>query len=233
MAVFQRHGSVWDFFNLYIKKSPNFRLMKYTSKLIEEAVESLSLLPGIGRKSALRLALFLAQQDPQKAKQIGKSLIQMVDHLKQCKQCSAYSDDVICEICANPTRDQTTICVVESIRDLLAIEETMQYKGLYHVLGGLISPLDGIGPEHLTIAGLINRIKNGPIKELIMALRPCIEGDTTIYYVSKLVDSQEVKISLIARGVSFGAELEFADEMTISRSIATRSPYVLHDKSVV
>ncbi|MBK9272191.1 MAG: recombination protein RecR [Saprospiraceae bacterium] len=204
--------------------------MKYTSELIREAVEVLSTLPGVGKKSAMRMVLFLAKQDKSRSKRFTQTIAKMLEELKECSQCYAYSDDEICAICSNLTRDQSTICVVESIRDLIAIEETQHFKGLYHVLGGLISPMDGLGPDHLNIESLLRRIRNNQPKEIIMALRPTIEGDTTVYYINKQPELEGILISQIARGISFGSELEFADEFTLSRSLATRTPYTLKDK---
>ncbi|MBK8403479.1 MAG: recombination protein RecR [Saprospiraceae bacterium] len=207
--------------------------MKYTSKLMQDAVEALSTLPGVGKKTALRLAIFLAQQDASKSHRLSSAIQDMVDKMQVCKVCFSYSDSEICEICANPARDQTTFCVIESIRDLIAIEETQQYKGLYHVLGGLISPIEGIGPDKLNILPLFKRVQDKKPKEIIMAIRPSIEGDTTVYYITKQIDTEQTKISLIARGISFGSELEYADEFTLSRSIASRTPYFIKDNSAV
>lgn len=218
---------------LHIKKTLNFRRMKYTSKLMQDAVEALSMLPGVGKKTALRLAIFLAQQDSAKGHRLASAITDMLDQMQVCKVCFSYSDKEICEICSNPVRDQTTICVIESIRDLMAIEETQQYKGLYHVLGGLISPIEGIGPDKLNIHDLLKRFQEKQPKEIIMAIRPSIEGDTTVYYITKQVNTDQTKISLIARGISFGSELEYADEFTLSRSIAARTPYFIKDNSTV
>ncbi|NOT38458.1 MAG: recombination protein RecR [Saprospiraceae bacterium] len=199
--------------------------MKYPSKLIENVVESFSGLPGIGKKSAMRIALHLAGNPEIKSKKFAESLLAMSEHLKTCNECFSYSDSELCNICSNPHRDNFTLCIVESIRDLMAIEETQQYRGKYHVLNGLISPVDGIGPDKLNIHSLVNRINTHKINELIMAIRPCIEGDTTIFYINRQLENTSVKVSLIARGISFGSELEFADEFTLGRSIAERVPY--------
>ena len=199
--------------------------MKYPSKLIQNVVESFSGLPGIGKKSAMRIALYLAQTPSIKTKKFAESLIEMSDHLKTCKECYSYADADLCEICSNPSRDPQLICVVESIRDLMAIEETQQFRGRYHVLNGLISPVDGIGPDKLNIQALTERVKRNSINEMIMAIRPSIEGDTTVFYINKQLEESLIKISLIARGISFGSELEFADEFTLGRSIAERIPY--------
>lgn len=199
--------------------------MNLSSKLLEDAVTALSSLPSVGKKSALRLALHLIQDDTDKAKKIAKVLAVLKEQIKYCKICHNISDFDTCEICANPARDKNVICVVESIRDVIAIEDTNEYRGLYHVLGGVISPIDGIGPDQLTIDELIARVKEDHVDEIIMALSPSIEGETTIFYISKLLDVSKVKISTIARGVSFGNELEYADEITLGRSIRSRLPY--------
>lgn len=199
--------------------------MNLPSKLLEDAVTALSSLPSVGKKSALRLALHLIQDDTDKAKKIAKVLAVLKEQIKYCKICHNISDFDTCEICANPARDKNVICVVESIRDVIAIEDTNEYRGLYHVLGGVISPIDGIGPDQLTIDELIARVNEDHVEEIIMALSPSIEGETTIFYISKLLDVGKVKISTIARGVSFGNELEYADEITLGRSIRSRLPY--------
>lgn len=199
--------------------------MNLPSKLLEDAVTALSSLPSVGKKSALRLALHLIQDDTDKAKKIAKVLAVLKEQIKYCKICHNISDFDTCEICANPARDKNVICVVESIRDVIAIEDTNEYRGLYHVLGGVISPIDGIGPDQLTIDELIVRVNEDHVEEIIMALSPSIEGETTIFYISKLLDVSKVKISTIARGVSFGNELEYADEITLGRSIRSRLPY--------
>ncbi len=198
--------------------------MILSSKILNEAVESIAALPGIGRKTALRIVLHLINGNMD----IGENLADKISELKNikfCKKCNNISDDDICDICKAHNRDQSTICIVENIRDLIAIENTQQYNGLYHVLGGLISPLDGIAPEDLQIQGLVDRLKeNEDITELIMALSPTVEGETTIYYLTNIV-SDDIKVSLISRGISFGGELEYADEFTLGRSILTRIPY--------
>ena len=199
--------------------------MEYSSKILEDAIKAMSSLPSIGRKSALRLILHLIDDETDKAEKISQALLALRSDLKKCKQCYNFSDHDICSICETPSRDQEVICVVETVRDLMAIEETGQYKGLYHVLGGVISPIDGIGPSDLNIDGLVHRIAEGACKELIMAISPTIEGDTTIYYLNKKLSNYDVTISNIARGVSFGGELEYADELTLGRSILSRTPY--------
>jgi recombination protein RecR len=206
--------------------------MNQTSKILEEAVNSFSSLPGIGRKTAMRLALHLAGLDKNKSIELGQSIIRLAEGLMTCKSCFAYSDTELCAICSDEKRDQSIICVVESIRDLFAIEEIQSYRGRYHVLGGLISPIDGIGPEKLNITELFDKLSANKYKELILAIRPTIEGDTTAYYISKHLSNQEIKISMLARGVSFGSELEYADELTLSRSLLNRTPYPVHDNQL-
>jgi recombination protein RecR len=197
----------------------------YSSKLLEEAVNELSRLPGIGRKSALRLALHLLKQDSQQVDNFGQSIMRMRNEILHCKLCHNISDTDICEICANPKRDQSILCVVEDIRDVMAIENTSQFIGLYHILGGIISPMDGIGPQDLNINSLIERIAEGKIKEVVMALSTTIEGDTTNFYIYKQLKEYNIDITTIARGISIGDELEYADEITLGRSIVNRMPY--------
>ncbi len=199
--------------------------MKYSSRILEEAVEALSALPSIGKKSALRLALHLAGSKTAKTQRIIKALTAMDSQLKSCEKCHNYSDEAICDICKDPSRSKRLLCVVGSVKDVMAIENTQQYTGTYHILGGVISPLEGIGPEDLHIETLINKVKAQEVEELIMAISPTIEGDTTIYYISKLLTGVPVKITTIARGVSFGGELEYADELTLGRSIHSRTDY--------
>ncbi|MEM8908974.1 MAG: recombination mediator RecR [Bacteroidota bacterium] len=199
--------------------------MNFSSKLIEEAVEAFTALPGIGKKSALRLVLHLLQQDPSVSEQFAGAIVKMRQHIKECSICHNISDHPICQICSDRTRNQQIICVVEGIRDVMAIESTGQYKGLYHVLGGVISPIEGIGPGDLNIQSLEQRIQKGGVQEVIMAISPTIEGDTTIFYLSKQLRNTTVKVSTIARGISFGGELEYADELTLGRSIVARVPY--------
>jgi len=199
--------------------------MHFSSKLLEDAVNALSSLPGVGKKSALRLALHLVQDSHQKSLRISEALTKMHNHIKKCKVCYNLSDTDICCICDNVQRRKNVLCVVESVRDVMAIEETNQFSGLYHVLGGVISPLEGVGPGDLHIDGLVERLKSGTVEEIIMAISPTIEGETTIYYVAKLIRDFPVKMSIIARGISFGGELEYADELTLGRSIMARLPY--------
>lgn len=202
----------------------------YSSKLVEGAVNELAKLPGIGRKTALRLALHLLKEEKTEAEMLGESIIKMRNDVIFCKVCQNISDDEICFICNSPKRDRSVICVVEDIRDVIAIENTSQYKGLYHVLGGIISPMDGIGPADLTIAKLIERLQQNEVHEIILALSATIEGDTTNFYIYKQLKGLEVAVSTIARGVSVGDELEYADEVTLGRSILNRLPY---EKSVI
>lgn len=204
--------------------------MSQSSRLLQNAVDALSTLPGIGKKSALRLALHLIKSDKQEVisdfiKPIGK----MIEEIRFCTCCHNLSDEALCGICVERTHKSDTICVVENIRDVMAIEETGQYRGLYHVLGGVISPLDGITAEELNIQSLISRVPSQDIKELIMAISPTIEGETTIYYLTKKLTPFPVKISILARGISFGGELEYADELTLGRSIITRVPYSISE----
>jgi len=202
--------------------------MKFSSKTLEKAVEAISALPSIGRKSALRLVLHLAANKGDKKKRLIEALEALSRDLKECRVCNNYADSDICDICSDPIRNKRQICIVESVKDVMAIENTQQYSGVYHILGGVISPLEGVGPEDLNIDALITRLNESDVEELIMAISPTIEGDTTIYYISKLIDS-DVTISTIARGVAFGGELEYADELTLGRSIHSRTVY---DKSV-
>lgn len=199
--------------------------MSFSSKLIEEAVQAFATLPGIGKKTALRLALHLVKMDPDYTEKMTGALLQMRRNIRFCARCHNISDREICEICADPRRDQSVVCVVEGIRDVMAIESTGQYRGLYHVLGGIISPLEGKGPETLQLDSLVQRIASGQVREVIMAISPTIEGETTIFYISRQIRDYPVQVSAIARGVSFGGELEYADELTLGRSIVTRVPY--------
>lgn len=199
--------------------------MNFSSKLIEKAVEAFASLPGIGRKTALRLVLHLLKQDRQLTAQFAAALTEMREGIRECRICHNLADTDVCQICADARRDRTLLCVVENIRDLMAIEDTGQYKGLYHVLGGIISPIEGIGPADLNMETLILRIEEAEIREVIMAISPTIEGETTVYYLSKKLQDRNVQISAIARGVSFGGDLEYADELTLARSIMARIPY--------
>ena len=201
--------------------------MNLPSNLLEQAVQAFSQLPGIGKKTALRLVLHLLKQEPAQVEFFAESIRKMRQEIKFCRRCNNVSDGDVCSICSNSMRKQELICVVESIRDVIAIESTSQYNGTYHVLGGVISPLDGIGPDQLQIEGLLDRIQKEGVEELIFALNPTIQGDTTIYYIQKklTVDPlKPVRITTIARGIAFGGELEYADEMTLARSLQNRLP---------
>lgn len=199
--------------------------MNFSSKLLEKAVDEMSQLPGIGKRTALRLVLHLLNRPKTQTEQLTESLLQLVNHIKFCASCHNISDSEVCEICANPRRDSQIICVVEDIRDVMAIENTSQFNGLYHVLGGKISPMEGIGPQHLKIDTLVEKIKSGKVKELIFALSSTIEGDTTNFYIYKKIQTYEIKTTTIARGISVGDELEYADEVTLGRSILHRIPF--------
>tara|TARA_B100001778_G_scaffold320762_1_gene311461 strand:- start:929 stop:1546 length:618 start_codon:yes stop_codon:yes gene_type:complete len=199
--------------------------MDFKSRLLEKAVESLSSLPGIGKRTALRLVLNLLKKDKNTVQNFGKSFIDLVNNIKYCNKCHAISETDLCGICLDQRRDHTQICVVEDIRVMLAIENTMQYKGVYHVLGGLISPMDGIGPDDLKIEDLINKVNTNNIKEVIFALSTTMEGDTTNFYLFKKLDKKNIKISSIARGISIGDELEYTDKITLATALSSRLPY--------
>lgn len=199
--------------------------MKYSSTLLNDAVEVLSELPSIGKKSALRLVLHLLKDESDLAIRLADRVVNLKKKIKKCELCFNYSDEKICQICSDASRNSSIICVVESIRDVMAIEDTSQFSGVYHVLGGIISPIEGIGPGELYIDELVTRVRKNEPKELIMAVSPTIDGETTIFYISKKLKDLDVKITTIARGVSFGGELEYADELTLGRSIHTRIPY--------
>jgi len=199
--------------------------MNYSSKLLELAVDEFSKLPGIGKKTALRLVLNLLKRDKSDVNQFACSIKNLREGIRYCKKCHNISDAEICQICSNQSRDSFTLCVVEDIRDIMAIESTQQYRGLYHVLGGVISPMEGIGPQHLNIDSLIKKVASGKVTEIIFALSTTIEGDTTNFFIFKKLKDYSLKISTIARGIAFGDELEYADEITLGRSIANRLPY--------
>ena len=196
---------------------------QYPSVLLEKAVDEFAKLPGIGRKTAMRLVLYLLRQDTQAVESFGNALIRLKREVKYCKVCHNISDTDVCQICSNPSRDASTICVVENIRDVMAIENTQQYRGLYHVLGGVISPMDGIGPSDLQIESLVERVKAGTVSEVILALSSTMEGDTTNFYIYRKLASSGVMLSVIARGISVGDELEYTDEVTLGRSILNRT----------
>lgn len=199
--------------------------MNFSSKLLENAVAEFSKLPGIGQKTALRLVLHLLNQDKEDVGRFSHALTRLRNEIKYCKVCCNIADQDICEICAAPKRNRQLICIVEDTRDVMSIENTNQYNGLYHVLGGLISPMDGIGPSDLHIEPLVERLKNNEVTETIFALSTTMEGDTTIFYLHKKLKDFNLQISTIARGIAFGGELEYVDEITLGRSIATRVPY--------
>ncbi|RYY29708.1 MAG: recombination protein RecR [Chitinophagaceae bacterium] len=198
--------------------------MEFSSALLENAVNEFAKLPGIGKKTALRLVLHLLKQDAGLVQGFGETIIKMRTGIRFCQRCHNVSDNETCSICSNRMRKQEIICVVENIRDVIAIESTQQYNGVYHVLGGIISPLDGVGPDQLTIESLVSRVQKEGTQEVIFALNPNIQGDTTIYYTQKKLNPLGVKVTTIARGIAFGGELEYADEMTLARSITNRLP---------
>jgi recombination protein RecR len=199
--------------------------MNFSSKLLENAVSEFSKLPGVGQKTALRLVLHLLNQDKDEVERFSGAMTKLRNEILFCKVCNNISDQLVCEICASHKRDHGTICIVEDTRDVMAIENTNQFNGVYHVLGGLISPMDGIGPSDLEIDSLLSRINPEEVKEVIFALSATMEGDTTIFYLNKRLKDFKINISTIARGIAFGGELEYVDEITLGRSIATRVPY--------
>ncbi len=198
--------------------------MIFSSTLLENAVNEFAKLPGIGKKTALRLVLHLLKKDVSEVETFSGTIVKMREEIKFCMRCHNIADKELCNVCADRSRKQNMICVVENIRDVIAIESTQQYNGLYHVLGGIISPLDGIGPDQLQIESLIKRVHDEGTEEIIFALSPNIQGDTTIFYVTKKLYGHRVTITTIARGIAFGGELEYADEMTLARSISNRMP---------
>ena len=200
-------------------------IQQYPSQLFTKAVSELSGLPGIGQKTALRLALFLLRQDKDKVERFVTTLSTMRNEIKHCKICHNISDTEICPICSNTHRDKSTICVVENVQDVIAVENTQQFNGLYHVLGGVISPIDGIGPNDIEIDSLVERVEEGGINEVILALSSTMEGDTTNFYIFRKLSKSGVKLSVIARGISVGDELEYTDEVTLGRSIKNRVPF--------
>lgn len=199
--------------------------MEYPSRLLEKAINEFAKLPGLGRRSALRLALHMLKRDAADVEAFAAAILDMRLHVKRCAICHNISDVEICPICADKNRDRATICVVENIRDVMAIENTGQYGGLYHVLGGIISPMEGVGPKDIEIESLVKRVQEGGINEVILALSPTMEGDTTNFYISRQLSPYEVTVSVIARGVAIGDELEYADEVTLGRSILNRTPF--------
>ena len=199
--------------------------MNFPSKLVENAVDQLSSLPGIGRKSALRLVLHMLKKEKLAVEQFGDSFIQLINRINYCTRCYSISDTELCAVCASPKRDKQTICIVEDIRVMMAIENTMQYLGVYHILGGLISPMDGIGPTDIRVEELIKRIENEDVQEVVFALSTTMEGDTTNYYLFRRLKDSGIKISSIARGIAIGDELEYTDEITLGTAISSRMPY--------
>jgi recombination protein RecR len=199
--------------------------MNFSSKLIEEAVNEFNKLPGVGKRTALRFVLHLMKQNPSEVNQFGNAFIKLRSELRYCEKCHNVSDKPLCEVCVNPHREHSLVCIVEDIRDVMAIENTQQYRGVYHVLGGIISPMDGIGPSELNIETLVQKASSGEIKEVIMALSTTMEGDTTNFYIYKRLKEFDLTITTIARGISIGDELEYADEVTLGRSIVNRTLY--------
>ena len=198
-------------------------MQQYPSQLLERAVESFSQLPGVGRKTALRLVLHLLRQSTEDVDSFADAITRVKHDVKYCKVCHNISDTDVCSICSDPRRDASVVCVVENIQDVMAIENTQQFHGLYHVLGGIISPMDGIGPNDLEIESLVKRVEEGEVKEIILALASTMEGDTTNFYISRKLKDKQVKLSVIARGISVGDELEYTDEVTLGRSILNRT----------
>jgi recombination protein RecR len=199
--------------------------MDFSSKLLENAVNEVSRLPGIGKRTALRLVLHLLKQPSENTKYLTEALLYLRNDVKTCEKCFNISDVILCDICSNSKRNPAIVCVVEDIRDVMAIESTSQFNGLYHVLGGKISPIEGIGPQNLQIDSLVHKVENGEVKELIFALSSTMEGDTTNFYIYKQIEKFNIKTSTIARGISVGDELEYADEVTLGRSIVNRIPF--------
>ena len=200
-------------------------MQQYPSQLLERAVESFSQLPGVGRKTALRLVLHLLRQSTEDVDSFADAITRVKHDVKYCKVCHNISDTDVCSICSDPRSDVSVVCVVENIQDVMAIENTQQFHGLYHVLGGIISPMDGIGPNDLEIESLVKRVEEGKVKEIILALASTMEGDTTNFYISRKLKDKQVKLSVIARGISVGDELEYTDEVTLGRSILNRTPF--------
>ena len=198
---------------------------RYSSSLLEKAVMEINRLPGIGSKTALRLALHLLRQDEERVEALAESLVEMRQGVHYCQVCYNICDDERCEICSNPNRDGSLVCVVENVQDVMAVENTMQYRGLYHVLGGVISPIDGIGPSDLQIESLVERVRKGGVEEVILALSPTMEGDTTNYYIYRKLEDTGVKVTVIARGIAQNDELQYTDEVTLGRALAGRVPF--------
>lgn len=210
---------------LFLFKNAYFCFVKIPSIYLEKVVEQLAILPGVGKRTALRLAIHLLKKKPEDIEHFAQSFIDLKNNIKTCESCGNISDVAICSICINPNRNQAIICVVEDIRDILAIEETASFQGIYHVLGGIISPMDGIGPNDLNIQTLLNKIEKGKVSEVIFALSATMEGDTTNFYLYKKISPFEVTITTLSRGVSIGTELQYADGVTLARSIINRMPF--------
>lgn len=217
--------SIIELFHFLIAQFPTFATMEFSSKLLEKAVHEMAQLPGIGKRTALRLVLHLLRQPREQTAFLSQALTAMREEIRFCQSCHNISDTDVCEICANESRNRSVICVVEDVRDVMAIENTRQFRGIYHVLGGKISPIDGIGPGQLTIASLVEKVKAGQVQELIFALSSTMEGDTTNFYIYKQIKDYGVTVSAIARGIAVGDELEYADEVTLGRSILHRIPF--------
>jgi recombination protein RecR len=202
-------------------------LPSFTSKLLENAVNEFATLPGIGRKTAFRLVMHLLRRSETDVTRFGEAIIRLRNEILYCKECHSISDNEVCSICSDPARDKTTVCVVESIQDVMAIENTRQFRGVYHVLGGIISPVDGVGPGDLNIATLLKKAESGVVNEVILALSSTMEGDTTNYYLYKKLGHTATEVTTLARGVSVGDELEFIDELTLGRSLVNRTPFTM------
>ena len=198
---------------------------RYNSNLLDTAVSELSKLPGIGRKTALRLALHLLRKEKEESGALGESIIRMREQIRYCERCHNISEEEECELCSDPSRDPTVVCVVENVKDVMAVEATHEFNGLYHVLGGLIAPLDGIGPSDLEIDSLVERVGKEGVKEVILALSPTVEGDTTNFYIFRKLEGTGVEVTVLARGISIGNELEYTDELTLGRSLLNRIPF--------
>lgn len=197
----------------------------YSSKLLEDAVDEFASLPGVGRKTALRLALHLLKQPEERVQRFSNAFVRLRTEVRYCSECNMISDNAVCPVCSNPERDRSVVCVVESIRDVISLENTRQFNGLYHVLGGIISPMDGIGPSDLTVDRLVERVRSGEIKEVVLALNTGMEGETTSFYIFKKLAPFDIKVTTIARGVGFGDDLEYTDELTLGKSIQNRQPF--------
>lgn len=199
--------------------------MQFPSQTLEQLVNQFAKFPGIGKKTALRMALFMLKQPDMEVQEMGEVISTLKEKIRYCQECGNVSDDTICEICASHNRDVTTLCIVEDLRDVIAIESTAQYNGIYHVLGGMIAPADGVGPDDLNMANIPQRIEKNNVKEVLMALNATVEGDTTVFYLSKKLKGLGINISTLSKGISVGGELEYADEITLGRSILNRVPY--------